>query len=98
MLDPNLTEEIYTIIQRLPCFDYSTEGKVLPENGWSNNVIPLLKQNPNKSIILMNGYDFRVALSGQVDLRDLLLAKVAKLNLNAEPYYSVDEYIKEQVG
>lgn len=67
-------------------------------NGWSNNVVSLLKQNPDKSIILMDGYDLRIVLAGQVDLRDFLLTKVAKLNLEAEPYCSVTQYMNEQTG
>jgi len=75
-----------------------TMGVFLSINGWSNNVVPLLKQNPDKGIILMGGYDLRTVLAGQVDLRDFLLAKVAKLNLEAEPYYSVVKYMNEQTG
>jgi hypothetical protein len=56
-------------------------------------VPPLLKQNPDKSIVLMEGYDLRCVLSGEVDLLDLLLAKVEKLNLESEPYYSVKQYM-----
>lgn len=65
-------------------------------NGWSENVVPLLKQNPDKSIVLMDGYDLRAVLTRQVDLRGFLLAKVTNLNLNVEPYYSVAEFLNEQ--
>ncbi|MDD5615124.1 MAG: hypothetical protein PHH85_02880 [Candidatus Methanoperedens sp.] len=75
-----------------------TMGVFLSINGCSENVVPLLKQNCSKSIILMDGYDLRIVLAGQVDLRDFLLAKVAKLNLEAEPYYSAANYMKEQTG
>jgi hypothetical protein len=75
-----------------------TMGVFLSINGWSDNVVPLLKQNPDKGIILMDGYDLRTVLAGQVDLRDFLLAKVAKLNLYTEPYYSVAKYMNEQTG
>jgi phage anti-repressor protein len=70
-----------------------TMGFFLSINGWSENVPPLLKQNPDKSIVLMEGYDLRCVLSGEVDLLDLLLAKVEKLNLESEPYYSVKQYM-----
>lgn len=73
-----------------------TMGVFLSINGWSTNVIPLLKQNPDKSILLIDGYDLRMVLAGQVDLKDFLLAKVAQLNLKAEPFYSVNDYLKEQ--
>lgn len=75
-----------------------TMGVLLSINGWSSNVVPLLKQNPEKNILLVDGYDFRMVLTGEVDLKDLLTAKIAKLNLHSEPYYSVSNYIKEYVG
>jgi len=75
-----------------------TMGLFLSINGWSDNVRPLLKQNPSKTILLMDGYDLRTVLAGQVDLRDFLLAKIAKLNLETEPYYGVAQYMKEQEG
>jgi hypothetical protein len=73
-----------------------TMGLFLSINGWSEHVVPLLKQNPGKSIILMEGYDLRTVLCGQVDLRDFLLTKIAKFNLDSEPYFSVTQYINEQ--
>lgn len=72
-----------------------TMGLFLSIHGWSENVIPLLKQNPEKSIVLMDGYDLRTVLSGGADLRDFLLAKVAKLNLEGEPYLSARHYRTE---
>ncbi|MCD4841820.1 MAG: hypothetical protein K8R08_07460 [Methanosarcinales archaeon] len=75
-----------------------TMGVFLSINGWSNNVVPLLKQNPDKSIVLMDGYDLRAVLAGQVDLRGFLLAKVANLNLKVKPYYSVAEFLNEQTS
>lgn len=71
-------------------------GLFLSIEGWYENVPGLLKQNPDKSIILMDGYDFRMVLSGNADLKDLILAKIGKLNLDAEPFYSVRDYIKQQ--
>ncbi len=65
-------------------------------NGWSKNVCSLLKQNPEKSIILMDGYDLRGVLSDQADLRDFLHAKIAKLNLESEPYLGLPQYLEEQ--
>ncbi|MCL5961058.1 MAG: restriction endonuclease [Chloroflexi bacterium] len=70
-----------------------TMGVFLSINGWSNHVPSLLKQNPNKSIILMEGYDLRRVLSDPLDLLDFLLAKVAKLNLEGEPFLSVSDYL-----
>ena len=75
-----------------------TMGVFLSINGCSDNVVPLLKQNPDKGIILMDGYDLRTVLAGQVDLKDFLLAKVTNLSLKAEPYYSVVQYMNELSG
>ena len=72
-----------------------TMGLFLSINGWSNNVPGLLKQNPEKSLLLMEGYDLRTVLCGRADLRDFILAKVAKLNLEGEPFLGVAEYLDE---
>lgn len=73
-----------------------TMGLFLSINGWSDNVPTELKKNPKKSIILMDGYDLRCVLSGQADLRDLLLSKIARLNLKGEPFLGAIQYLKEQ--
>lgn len=73
-----------------------TMGLFLSINGWSKHVPPLLKQNSNKSILLMDGYDLRAVLEGQINFRHFLLKKIEKLNLQAEPYYGAAQYIKEK--
>jgi hypothetical protein len=73
-----------------------TMGLFLSINGWSDNVPRLLKQNLDKSIILMEGYDLRTVLSARLDLHDFLLAKAAKLNLEAEPFFGVTEYVADE--
>lgn len=75
-----------------------TSGLFLSMNGWSENVVPLLKQNPDKSIFLMDGYDLRCVLSGVIDHRDFLLTKIAKFNLETEPFYGATEYLKTLEG
>jgi hypothetical protein len=72
-------------------------GFFLSINGWSENVPSLLKQNAEKSILLMDGYDLRCVLSGQIDLRDFLLSKIAKLNFDCEPFYGATKYINDQL-
>jgi len=62
--------------------------------GWSDHVPGLLKQNPEKSILLMDGFDLRSVLTGQIDLRDFLLAKAARLTTGAEPFFGAVEYLK----
>jgi hypothetical protein len=66
-----------------------TMGLFLSVDGWSDHVVSLLKQNPDKNIILMEGLDLRMVLAQQVDLRRLLKAKLAALNFEAEPYLPV---------
>jgi hypothetical protein len=73
-----------------------TMGIFLSIQGWSENVVPLLKQNPEKSIILMEGYDLRSVLSGRIDLREFLLAKVAALNLKSEPFLGAANFLADQ--
>lgn len=75
-----------------------TMGLFLSIEGWSENVPAVLKQNPDKSIVLMDGYDLRTVLCGYVTLEELLLAKIAKLNLQNEPFLSVKYYLKEKEG
>lgn len=70
-----------------------TMGMFLSIEGWSSNVVPLLKQNPEKTIFLMEGFDFRSILDRRVDLRAVLKAKIAALNFEAEPYLPVTRII-----
>ncbi len=63
-----------------------TMGLFLSINGWSEHVVPLVKQNPDKSIILMEGFDLRTVLAQSLDLRSLIKAKLSALNLETEPY------------
>jgi hypothetical protein len=71
-----------------------TMGLYLSINGWSEHVVPLMKQNQDKSIILMEGFDLRTVLAQPFDLRTLLRAKVRALNLDAEPYLSISRIIE----
>lgn len=73
-----------------------TMGLFLAINGWSEHVPTLLKQNPDKSIMLMEGHGLRTILSGQVDLQEFLGAMIAKLNLEGEPFLGVAKYLEEQ--
>jgi hypothetical protein len=73
-----------------------TMGLFLSINGWSEHVIPLLQQNPSKSIILMEGHDLRTVMSASIDLRGFIAAKLAKLNFECLPFLGVNEYLREQ--
>lgn len=72
-----------------------TMGLFLSIEGWSDHVPPLLKQNPDKCILLMEGYALRMVLSGQVDFQDYLLSLVAHLNLRGEPALTVADYMAQ---
>ena len=65
-------------------------------NGWSENVPQLLKQNPRKAIILMDGQDFRAVLAGQITMSGLLYAKIGELTLRSEPFISVEKLIPRE--
>lgn len=74
-----------------------TLGLFLSINGWSKNVCPLLKQNNDKSIILMDGFDLRSVLveHNNLHLKDLLLKKLEYLNFEGEPFYSANRLLKD---
>lgn len=72
-----------------------TMGVFISINGWSSHVIDLIKQNPDKSILLMSGYDLRVALTKEVDLIKMFHKKLSKLNLEAEPYFGAESMLQE---
>jgi len=65
-----------------------TMGVFISINGWSVNVPPLLKQNREKCIFLMDGYDLRCVLNQEIELSELLIRKLTHLNIEAEPYLS----------
>jgi hypothetical protein len=75
-----------------------TMGLFLSIEGWSTNVPALLKQNQDKSILLMDGYALRMVLCGEIDLSDYLVALGAQLGLRGEPCLPVSEYLKNSVG
>ena len=66
-----------------------TLGVFISVNGWSSNVVKLMKQNKEKNIFLINGKDLRSALLGEMKVVDLLRTKKEALNLRAEPYWPI---------
>jgi len=75
-----------------------TMGVFISIAGWSENVVPLLKQNQTKAIALVSGDDIQGLVDSRVPLATLLRAKLSKLNLEAEPYLSIDQYIVSQAA
>jgi hypothetical protein len=65
-----------------------TMGVLVSINGWSPNVPVLLKQNRDKGIFLIDGYDLRCVMAREIELSDLLNRKLAHLNIEAEPFLS----------
>ena len=92
---PSDAREVDGLTGQLSRSGKQTMGVFLSINGWSENVPMLLKQSTEKAIILMQGYDLRAILSEEVDLRDYILAAVRNLNLYAEPYLGVREYLEQ---
>jgi hypothetical protein len=91
--NPSDIRELDGLLGQLQRSGNQTAGLFLSIEGWSSNVPSLLKQNREKAIILMDGYDFRSAISGTVDLAAFILAKLAWLNLHAEPHLGAQQYI-----
>lgn len=77
-----------------------TLGLFLSINGWSKHVCPLLKQNHDKSIILMDGYDLRCILveHNNLNLKDLLLKKLECFHFEGEPYYGAFQLLEANEG
>ena len=71
-----------------------TMGLFISVNGWSSNVVPLLKQNREKNVFLMNGEDIEAVLADKISLGHLLRAKLETLNLRAEPFISAKDIQK----
>lgn len=66
-----------------------TMGMFLSINGWSDKVIDLLKQNPNKSIFLMNGDELEEILKDNINLKEVLKRKIKALNIEAKPFLDI---------
>ena len=93
--NPSDTRELDGFLGQIQRSGKQTMGLFISVNGWSKNVPRMLKQNTEKAIVLMQGYDLRTILSEEVDLRNYILASVKNLNLKAEPYLSVREYLRQ---
>ncbi|RAW15524.1 hypothetical protein DC345_12585 [Paenibacillus taichungensis] len=65
-----------------------TMGLFLSIGGWSSHVVPLMKQHPDKSIFLMDGFDLRMVLTQEISLINILQRKIAKFNIESEPFFS----------
>ena len=66
-----------------------TMGLFLSINGWSKKVPGILKQNPNKSIFLMNGDELEEVLKGQFELKKVLKRKIIALSIESKPFLDI---------
>ena len=73
-----------------------TLGVFISVNGWSENVVDLMKQNPDKKVFLFDGQDIRAVLRESVSLLDLLQAKSQALNLDTEPFIGAADVISQR--
>jgi hypothetical protein len=89
---PNI-RELHGLSGQVARSGRQTMGLFLSINGWSQNVIPLLKQNGDKSIFLMDGVDLHAVLAQQISLKNLLKGKLSALNLKTEPFASVRDLL-----
>jgi hypothetical protein len=67
-----------------------TLGLFLSINGWSRHLVRLAKQNTNKAIILMDGYDLRSSLCSEMNLSlaSIIEEKIQALHFYSEPFLS----------
>lgn len=73
-----------------------TMGLFVSIKAWSDNVPRLLKENPPKCIILMDGDDLGAVLRGTVSLRELIDKKSEALGLKGEPFYAASQYLADR--
>ena len=84
-------KELDSLSGKLRRSGFQTMGLFISVNGWSHHVLPILKQEPDKKIMLMKGEDVRAVLESRIPLINLLRNKLSGLNLRSEPYVRFDE-------
>lgn len=70
-----------------------TMGVFISMQGWTSHVVDLMKQNPEKTVVLVNGGDIRAVLEGKISLVEMVQGKEKALNLKSEPYASVEQIL-----
>jgi Restriction endonuclease len=86
--EPSGVGEVDTLYGKVNRSGIGTMGMFLSINGWSDHVPGLLKQNREKSIILMDGYDLHLPLIAEINIRTILDRKVEALRTQSEPFFS----------
>ena len=84
-------KELSSLSSKLSQSGSQTMGLFISVNGWSQHVVPTLKQNPDKNIMLMKGEDVRAVLESRISLISLLRNKRRGLDVRSEPYVGFDE-------
>lgn len=68
-----------------------TMGVLISVNGWSSHVEGLVKQNPDKRLLLANGEDIEAVLSREIGLKKMIREKERALSIRSEPFLSVND-------
>ena len=66
-------------------------GVLISVNGWSSHVEGLVKQNPDKRLLLANGEDIEAVLSREIGLKKMIREKERALSIRSEPFLSVND-------
>ena len=88
---PSGQAEVDVLLGKVNRSGSHTMGLFISVNGWSENVVSLTKQNPEKKIVLMNGGDLRAVLSATIPLDSMIRAKLDTLDKKSEPFISAEE-------
>jgi hypothetical protein len=95
--EPADTRDLDGLLGQVNRSGKQTMGLFLSIHGWSKHIVPMLQQNPSKSIILMEGHDLRTVLDTRINLREFILGKIAKLNFDAQPFLGINEYLSRKL-
>jgi RNA-directed DNA polymerase len=90
--DDNEVSPFYTKVSRS---GGQPMGLFLSINGWSTNVPKLLKENPLKCVVLMDGNDLYSVLNSNIGLQEFIKAKVQYFNFKGEPFYGAEQYLAD---
>jgi len=71
-------------------------GLFISVNGWTQGVITTLKLNKDRLLILANGECIRGVLEKGINLKDLIEEKIRYVSIKAEPFCSIEDYLKER--
>jgi hypothetical protein len=91
--EPSNTRDLDGLVGQVGRSGKATYGLYLSVNGWSDHVPLTLKQNKDKSVMLMQGYDLRCIFAGDESLPEYLRALRSTLDVSSEPYLSYQGFV-----